>query len=162
MTYQWKPGARFKTSAQEVGERLEAIRAQNDECFSARNVVDDARDVASPLHSEFEWDDPKAAELHREHQARQIIASVRVVVDDEGDAGDHPQLSIAYVSIHRSTPTGGSCYTTTARAMSDRELRAMVVEDAMSGLAAWQTRYGHLAELAEIIEAIENFRGQVA
>lgn len=42
------------------------------------DVVDAARDPASPLHGHFEWDDSAAAEEWRLAQARTLIASVRV------------------------------------------------------------------------------------
>lgn len=42
-------------------------------------VVDAARHPQSPLHAHFEWDDTRAAAAHRIHQARRLIASVRVV-----------------------------------------------------------------------------------
>ena len=44
------------------------------------DVVEAARDPASPLHSHFEWDDTAAAAKWREEQARQLIRNVRIEV----------------------------------------------------------------------------------
>lgn len=43
-------------------------------------VVRDAEDARSPLHSQFEWDDSKAAEQYRLEQARDLIRSVELKV----------------------------------------------------------------------------------
>lgn len=46
-------------------------------------VVDVARDPKSVLHDWFEWDDKKAGEAHRIHQARQLITSVKLTIVHE-------------------------------------------------------------------------------
>jgi hypothetical protein len=43
-------------------------------------VVEDAKKKSSPLHAEFEWDVRKAAAAHWVDRAREIIASVTVVI----------------------------------------------------------------------------------
>lgn len=44
------------------------------------DVVNAARDPASPLHSHFTWDDKEAAERYRLEQARTLIRSVKVEI----------------------------------------------------------------------------------
>ena len=44
------------------------------------DVLADARNLDSPLHVHFTWDNRTAAEAHRLQQARQLIRMVRVVV----------------------------------------------------------------------------------
>jgi len=51
--------------------------------LSPADVVETARDPASPLHHCFDWDDSTAAESWRLEQARRLIRSVRVVVIHE-------------------------------------------------------------------------------
>ena len=147
--YQWKDGGRFAAPAQEVGERLEQIRARHDDDLSAEAVVDDARDPTSPLHPCFDWDDTTAAEAHRRAQARAIIRSVRVVNPGEF----RPQRTPVYVSV--GSATAGSRYVTTARAMSDDDLRRRVMSEARGQLRAWKARYGHLREFAVVVCAID-------
>lgn len=65
-----------------VRERIVALQDENGRVTPAM-VVDDARDVNSPLHRLFDWDDASAAEKQRLHTARQIIVSVKVVVTTE-------------------------------------------------------------------------------
>ena len=63
--------------------RLEHIAARHDGCLRPEDVVEDARDAASPLHACFTWDITKAAQAYWLDQARTLIRSVRVEVTTE-------------------------------------------------------------------------------
>ena len=65
--------------AQTAGEELDRIRKEHG-MLEPGTVVDESRPDEAPLHPVFEWHDPKAAELYREHQATHLIKQVRVVV----------------------------------------------------------------------------------
>lgn len=86
-------------------------------------VVEDARNVASPLHDLFEWDDSKAAHEYRLDQARAIIRTVRVVVNI-----DNAQVtSVRYVRDPRcESNERGYVSTATLRTQMD------IARDAMS------------------------------
>ncbi len=45
-------------------------------------VVDAAKDEDSPLHNAFCWDDAEAARLYRLDQARRLIRSFKVVIEE--------------------------------------------------------------------------------
>jgi hypothetical protein len=65
-------------------EVVEALRALEDESrLQPQEVVASARNPESPLHSFFEWDDTRAAESWRIHQARNLIRSVRLEITIE-------------------------------------------------------------------------------
>jgi hypothetical protein len=63
--------------------RLAVVDLEKRGRLTPRDLVDAARDPSSPLHSEFEWDDGKAADDWRIEQARRLIRSVKVMVDEE-------------------------------------------------------------------------------
>jgi hypothetical protein len=65
--------------AQTAGEELDRIRQEHG-TLEPGTVVDESRPDEAPLHPVFEWCDPKAAELYREHQATHLIKQVRVIV----------------------------------------------------------------------------------
>jgi hypothetical protein len=65
--------------AQTAGEELDRIRQEHG-MLEPGTVVDESRPDEAPLHPAFEWCDPKAAELYREHQATNLIKQVRVIV----------------------------------------------------------------------------------
>ena len=64
---------------------LKRIAAKNDGLLQPETVVDEARPVASPLHSRFEWDDRVAGDAYRIWQARQLIRVVVEVISATGE-----------------------------------------------------------------------------
>ena len=83
MVYQFKSGFRCNVPAQVVGEKIATIEATNGGHVVVSDLVEDAHPEDAPLHCCFEWNDSEAAERYREDQARQIIRSVYVVLDDQ-------------------------------------------------------------------------------
>jgi hypothetical protein len=149
--YEWKPDARIPGDAQVIGERLEALRVEAGGSLAPGQVVEDARDIASPLHPCFEWNDGAAAERYREVQARQLIRSVVVRVD-RAETKAAPVAVRAFVSVVENEERG---YTSTVVAMSDADLRRQVVFRAMDEAKQWRKRYEHLSELASIFAEID-------
>jgi hypothetical protein len=64
------------TAVRDELARLTAVHG----VLRAEDVVQAARDPASPLHDRFEWDDEKAAEQHRLAQARTLIRTVTIEI----------------------------------------------------------------------------------
>lgn len=63
--------------------RQELLRIRQDRGdITPEIVVEEAASEDSPIHAAFEWDDEDAAHEHRLSQARHLVKSVRLVVDD--------------------------------------------------------------------------------
>jgi hypothetical protein len=154
MIYKFREGHSAPVPAQVVGERLAELEAAD--CLNPAALVDDARPEDSPLHPAFEWDDDEAAERYREDQARSLIRSVFVVPQD--GVADTRQ-AVAFVSV--GSPRTGARYVTTSRAMSDADMRASVLADALAAMNGLQVRYGHLNELAEVFTALAKVPAKV-
>lgn len=152
--YEWKEGYRANVPAQVAGERLDTLRRQAGGALTPGEVVEDARPDDATLHPCFEWCDPVAAEAYRREQARQLIRSVRVLVQTHDD--QPPQPVLAYVRVHEEDGEGASQskYVTTQHAVSTPHLRQQVVEEALGALDAWRKRYNHLQELGDIFAAV--------
>lgn len=148
--YRWKDGFSCKVKAEVAQSRIETIRHLNGGSIAPSQLVDDAKPENAPLHDAFEWNDKIAAAKHREDQARQIIRSIEII----GRSADGEKTrEIAYVSIARPFEEGAA-YTATREALAVQESREIVLAAALAGLKAWERRYGHLKELARVIEAI--------
>jgi len=80
--YQFREGARIKGATAEVVAAEMTTIANAKGGLSAPDVVAIAEPVKSRLHQCFEWNNLKAGNQYRLHQARNIIKSVVVVVDD--------------------------------------------------------------------------------
>jgi hypothetical protein len=79
--YQYSDGSRYKVSAQVAGEELERISAKYGHLKSS-TIVDESRPEDAALHPVFEWDDWKAAEKYRVHQASTLVRRVNIVSAD--------------------------------------------------------------------------------
>lgn len=125
---------------------------RRDGTVTAVAVVEEARPESSPIHKYFTWDDTQAAEAYRRWQARMLIASVRVIYDGAKEA-----TSVrAFVNvISNDGEQNERGYIGIARVLSDKDLRAQMLDDAMSEINEWRERYNHLTELASIFDAIE-------
>jgi len=122
------------TVAEEVIEELEKIAKNDvDGLIQPEAVIDAAYDEASPLHKHFEWDDSEAGHAWRLHQARMLVAKVRIVKIDQGPR---------YVNVVIQRAEGGQRrgYIQTERAVADPDLYEQVVREAAKGMRAYQIR----------------------
>lgn len=115
------------------------------------DVVESARDPASPLHDHFEWDNGLAADQWRIAQARTLIASVRVKLQS---APERPPLR-AFVHI----PVPQPHYESAKLAMSDPVKREIVLRRALGELESFKRRYSELSELSQVFSEIEALPG---
>lgn len=149
-TYVAAKGTRLgKRKAQIYGQCLEEIERKNG-CISPRAVVNRAREKSSPLHSYFDWNDTRAAEKYRLVQARGLINHLTVVINyDTGavqkaffnvSSGFKENKSFAYVNIER--------------ALTNKEYRRQVLQNAMAEILYWKTKYQEYSEFKGIVGAI--------
>jgi hypothetical protein len=150
--YEFKPDCRLQPgakldSANEVGQHLERLREQYKGELTPADVVKDARNHNSPLHSFFEWNDGEAAEQWRLQQARGLIRAVVAVVVDNQEPAKRIQAF-----VHVPDPEAPH-YRATDHAMSQEKTRDMVLQQAWKEYRSWKKRYEHLEELAELFAA---------
>lgn len=151
--YEFSDGSRFQAGehpeAKEVGEYLELLRKKHKGELTPQDVVDDARNNNSPLHSFFEWSDSAAAERYRLSQARGLIRSVVAIYVRD----DKPAVRTK-AFVHIPEP-GAPHYREAVHAMSATKTRRMVLERAWRELQAWRKRYAELKEFSELIPVID-------
>lgn len=152
--FEFSEGARFQAGAvldpKAVGEHLELLRKQQHGELTPEDVLADAANPNSPLHSFFEWDDSEAARQHRLQQARGLIrAVVAVYVSD-----DKPAVR-AKAYVHIAEPSAPH-YREASHAMSVNKTRRMVLQRAWRELHQWRQRYKDLKEFAELFEVIDD------
>ncbi len=152
--YRWKQGSRQPVEAQPAGEELDRIASAHEGVLRPSDVVQESRPDEALLHECFLWDDPRAAELYREDQARQIIRSVEVIIEDEDN---HPRPAVAWVHIPQKPDENGNSqgYLPTAKVLSEGDLRQIALEEAFALMDGLRKRYAHLTELAEVFAALD-------
>lgn len=142
MVYKFKSGSHIKVDPQTAGEMCEELAAKN--MLTATALVDANRPEDAPLHRAFEWNDTKAAESWREHQARHIINCLEVVVEEK------PPVR-AYFSISTKEPG----YEHIDVILRHQDTREMLLRTALAELTAFKKKYAQLDELCKIFEAID-------
>lgn len=152
--FEFSEGARFQPGAvkdaNSVGEHLELLRKEAKGELTPEDVVKDARNDNSPLHSFFEWDDGEAAEKFRLQQARGLIrAVVAVYVSDDKPAVRQK----AYVHI---PDPGAQHYREVTHAMSVTRTREQVLMAAWRDFQSMRRKYQDLKEFADVFSAIDD------
>jgi hypothetical protein len=141
----------------EIKEALDEI-AQSDASgrLQAQAIVERARARSSVLHKCFTWEDGKAASLWRLEEARALIRSYSVVIEQKP-----PIITRAYVSLKSVRAKGGG-YTSIHRVLSDEEMRQELLHDGLEELAEMERRYGKLQELQPVFMEAREVRRRVA
>lgn len=139
--YRWKDGCRLSDNdAESVGALVESI-----DVATPRWLVEQARPNKSPIHHLFEWDDAAAAAAHRLDQARHMIRSLVITVEEK-------EPIEVRAMCHVPSEDG---YVAHTRVFNDADMRAQVVEQAKREYKAMARRYHVYSELKKVHEAIE-------
>lgn len=146
-----------RKKVQMYGEELEKITEKKG-VLKPLDVVEVARNKRNPLHECFDWDDSKAAEKYRLHQARNLINHISVIV-----RWDHTEKEQkAFFSVNE-TPyeKENRAYVTFERVLSEPELRNQMIEQALSEVEYWQEKYSQYAQLGRIFVAIRETKRKI-
>ena len=133
-----------------VVQTLKELAQENDGILMPESVVDAARPVKSPLHRYFEWDSSKAAEAYRIDQARLLMRVAVEVVEVNGKKRDVRVM----VSLKGDQREEGG-YRIMSVVMSEKDLRAQLIADALEDMELFKSRYREIRELATVFAAIE-------
>lgn len=142
----------------EVIERLQQLAAENGGQLTPDAVVADAKKKTSPLHRYFDWDDKVAAMKWRREQARQLIRSVRVEVEQQ----EIKVRAIGYVQDpDKDSSEQGYVPTVTLKSDRDRAIQALE-QELMRAEAAMNRAYEVASSLgleSEVDAILARIRG---
>ena len=139
--------------AQIIGDELSRIREIYDGEIRPQDVLEESKDINSPIHDYFDWDDKSAANKWRIDQARRMIRYVLVIIQTD----DGPKETRAMVSVS-SEEVRGKRYVSIAKAMSNDNYRAQMISEALRKAHSWKENYKKLKELKPIFEVIDKFK----
>lgn len=140
-----------------IGHELARLEATGG--LTAKRFVDEARPVDAPLHVLLEWDDLKAAEAHRESQARLIIRSIEVIHEPKGPA-QPKEIHPAFIHVpDRNAQAEGRYVNSTLLAENPDQLQR-ALEEALRYLASAEKSVHFIRRLLEGRE--DSVAGQIA
>ena len=147
----------------EMVRRLQVLYRQHG-TLTPDLVVTDARDPESPLHADFEWEDSVAAERYRQAQARQLLASVEVLIR----VNKVKVATVAYVRDPDKAPREQG-YSSVAELREDKERAKAALQYELRRIAALLERARRLAlalglakEVDSLLDEIEELRQAAA
>jgi hypothetical protein len=156
MVYKWKAAAQIKgLDPQVCGDRMEYIK-KTVGAVTAETVLEDARNINSPLHGGFTWDDNEAAEQHRLNEARYLLRQI-VIYEEPKEPEGEPTIIRAFVNVQEENQPDAT-YVDITTAMSDPKLREQILERAYRELTAWKVRYEEFEEFARVVKAINSVK----
>jgi len=127
-----------KADPAEVYAELERLRKRGG--LTPDRLLTEAEDEGHILHEAFEWDDTVAGAEYRRLQARQLIRSVAVVLDNEP-----PRR----VYVHVPATRGEGFYERTEIVVEHLDMFALALQEAMNDLSAAQERVADLRRYSE-------------
>ena len=139
-----------------IAKRLEEIAALHGGSLTPDIVVADAKNPGSPLHEYFDWNRESAAYKHWLDTARNLIASVRVVITTEKVVIKAP------VYLRDPTKKGNEQgYTTLTKVRSDRSMAAEVINHEVALIIGALRRAKNVAQALDMVDEMENLLTQV-
>lgn len=154
MKYKARETAWFgNKQAQIYGEALEEIQEKNGGKITPKIVLKEAKEKNSPLHDFFEWDNTKASDNWRLHQARHLIGAIEVVISYDGTEKERRRYLNVRVD-NEEDEESSRIYVVTETALTDSEMRKQVLQNALREASYWQTKYEDYTELSKIFQSI--------
>ena len=144
MVFTWKEGSRIKTDANIAGAVCAEMEAAG--TLTAENLVEVSRPKNAPLHAEFEWNNSKAAEEWRKHQARHLINCLVVVTEPETKTGVRAFFKIDGFANN---------YESVVAIVQQEDKYAALKKTALRELAAFRKKYEQIEELSSVFAAID-------
>jgi hypothetical protein len=135
-------------NAKDAFNELNRIKLR-DAALTARAVVEESRPDDAVLHPIFEWDDTRAAESYREHQATSLIRSVRLIAEP-GDSITERTTTTHEPAFINVSPAGSvGAYKSPTEVVRTESYFATAIENASRQVAAAQDAMNELRRLAE-------------
>ncbi len=154
--YRAKSGANFgNDKAQVYGRRIEELtRATGG--VTSRDVLEDARNARSPLHDYFEWDDSRASEKYRLHQAAHLVNHIEIEI--VYGKRKEPETVRAFII---DSPENERQHYVCVERLGEKDLRERFLGSALKEAEDWMERYEKFVELSRIFSAIRTTKNKL-
>ena len=146
------PGLFKGVTAEEAALELERIREKHGELTPAL-IVQESEDEDAVLHSIFQWDNARAAQLYRERQAGNLIRNIVVSVTNETVSYNVR----AFVNV-QPAPEKPREYVPLQEAIANEDAYKDLLEQARCDMQSFVDKYRQITELnavkAEMLKAM--------
>ena len=140
----------YRTSVKAEDAGLIMKKLEDEGRLTPQDLVDEARPIDSPLHKGFEWDDAKAAENYRRHQASIMIRAI-VVRESEVIENGREDVSVKIFNL----PEKGGSYESLRAILLDSDKAENLLARAKDELRSFRKKYSQLQRLSQLMSAID-------
>jgi len=137
----------------QVLAELERLRTAHGGVLKKDDIVQAAMDKKNPLHGEFTWDKAAGWRKNLLAEAGELIRCYYIVTE-----APKPMKIRAFVSLSTDRSNGGG-YRGISDVLSDDQMRAVMLEDALRELAFFEAKYRAIKELSPVFIAADEVRG---
>ena len=147
MVYKWKTGSRIKADPSKSRELFEQLE-NSDEGLTAQSLLNANIPEEAPLHSDYEWDDKKAAEEWRLHQSRHFINSL-ITLSVMPDTEQQTQIRAFHITTEQHR------YDSIQAIITNEDKYNALFRNALSELSAFVRKYNTIQALQPVFVAIQ-------
>jgi len=147
--YSFRDGFGWRVDPETAGKHLDGLAQQRGGDLTPEIVVNDAADPDSPIHRCFDWDNDKAGDKWRLHQARQLIGSIIVEVTVKDTEHVRAFININYPD------SKDRHYVNIIDAASDEHKMKLIIDDARKQMRSWSQRFKIYQQLREVALKVE-------
>lgn len=159
-TYAFKSNRYLPSEARKVGPQVigEAIEAAASEAgvVDKKQLIENARPDEAPLHPCFEWNDPRAADLYRDYQARNLVNAVVVTIKGHSVPA-FPTVVVANVTEEESESKRENVRIVDV--LNDPDKRSSLINEVLTKLMSLRRQYRSLNELEIVWRAVDEAVG---
>lgn len=148
MIYKWKPGTRIKADPALAAQVMNQLADESR--LDAENLVEVSKPTEAVLHDDFEWDNDKAANEFRKHQARNIINGLLIVKEE---VPEEPPIR-CYFKIEENT----SNYTPIQTIVQSADSMAALKTRAINELNAYRQKFDAIVKYCDAEVEFNNFK----
>lgn len=159
-----------RKNAQLYGETLEQISLEHGGELTPKLVVEKAKEFICPIHDYFEWDNIKAGDKYRLHQARMLIGGIEIIIIDNEDR-EKKVRNFFNVSIvdrdekERQLNIISNTVYLNINEIFDGDInnpyRIQVIQQALDELNRWKIKYSIYNELEDIFSVIDRISQEI-
>jgi len=148
--YAWNRRPKGAPKATIAGNYIASLNRKH-KGISAEQLVEECRDAESPLHRCFEWNNPRAADEYRKAQARLVLRSLVVVIQESDDV--EPVQVNAFVTFDDQPE-----YVAIQSVVSDEDLDAKYKRALLDDLKSIKNKCQQYSEFGQVCKAIDRIR----
>ena len=154
----WRDGFQVNIKPAVAYREFQRIAKVNNGELPPSELVRQSKPKDAPLHNYFEWNNTKCGALWRQHQARRITRSLKIIEHTTEKKRDGEIVPVrvevsCYTSVEKDN--GERAYVNTRVGLTDRDIRRKILLSAHGRLKSAKKELSELGGMIDFIDDLE-------